>query len=356
MEITKTFKIIASTFAVILVLTGVVVLFKYISVINQRQGKATTKVVEVAKPVDPLSELQVNNKLFAEGVQASINGDYAGALVLLEKSKVGVEKVREKQIIDFNISDTKFNINRSSGAESFIELSKNESYSKRTRALAMVRVYLMYRKFNDPTILAAVVKGYAINAKTQKEQVYLFMKQIYAMYPFAYPAVLIANYELDSAKNANEANVIYSKYASDIYRSITEMKASSGELTETTSSMLARSNLLARLHLEFKAVPREEVEKSYEELVNYNQEKNVKVNKQYTLLYYANFESGIKDYVKAESVMNILLGETLETALKEALPTTNIDQQYPHLKQLAKNTQNQNIKTFIASIGSTFEN
>ncbi|MDB5259780.1 MAG: hypothetical protein JWN37_11 [Candidatus Nomurabacteria bacterium] len=301
---------------------------------------------------DTFSGLQIANKDFSIGVQKATNGDFAGALESFKKSKEVAKTDSQLAIIDFNIADSSFNIDRSVGINNFIQLSKNPTYPARTRGLAMIRAYLMYAKFHDQNLLKQIATENNIIWTTEKEVIYTYMNQIYNLYPFAFPAIYIVQGKLDSINDKSEAINTYNQYSAAIIKNISEMKLNSGEGTETTSSMLNHVILQSRLNIEFNALPIDQVEKSYEDLINYDQQTNNRSNKQYTLTAYANFESGIKNFSKAENVIKLLLAEDLHPALKESLPTMDIKTRYPYLLELRKNTTDKKIIDFIDYIGS----
>ena len=336
---TKIFKIVILVFA-ILASVGLSYFF-----LAKKQDRVSLV------PVDGYVEIQSSNSSFAEGAEAAMRGDYEAALALFEKSKKESATEREKGIIDFNIADTRFKIDRISGIEDFITLSKNENYERRTRALAMVRAYLMYLKYNDQTILIKLANEYGIPWTTGGEVINTYMKQVYELYPFAYPAISMLRHDLFSVKTKEEALALYSPFAPQINEDIEKMKQNIGEATEVTSTMLLRAKLFSSLHLRFNAVSKEEVEKSFEDLINYSQTKNLRVNIQYALLTYADFEGGAKDYQKAVQVLNILLSGPLDSAVTEALSKTATST-YPYLLSVSENTESKDIKEFIAGIGS----
>jgi hypothetical protein len=101
------------------------------------------------------------------------------------------------------------------------------------------------------------------------------MQMQYALNPYVGSAVYIANQLIQAVPidKPEMAKRIYDIYNSPILKGIKFTKNNPGELTEATSAMLGRANLMANLHMRFKIIPRTEVEAAYKELVEFDQEK-----------------------------------------------------------------------------------
>lgn len=346
---TKTFKIIALVSLVLIAMSFIAFLLQKN---RTNQGATTSTGTNTGTEVDGYAETLSSNPLFAKGVGAVIEGNYQVALDSFEESKKNAVSEREKGIIDFNIADARFNLDRPSGIDDFIALSKNENYEKRTRAMAMLRAYLMYSKYNDPNILLKLALAYDIPWEDRRLVVNSYMEKIYDIYPLAYPVIVKIQYEVRSASTTKEqALAAYTPFAQTISSDIEDMKKNTGEGTGLTSTMLAKANLLSSLYLRFGAVTKEEVEKAYEDLINYDQSKNLKVNMQFALLAYSNFASGAKDYAKADSIINILASSPLEASVIEALSKTSTTT-YAYIVESSRTTSNQNLKDLAALIGS----
>jgi hypothetical protein len=351
----KTFKIIT---VVVFILGAVVCILFVLYYVHKKQANLSPNVdtsIQLDKG-DTYSDLQTSNPSFEQGVQAIISGDSKQAVALFEKSKEKATSDSEKAVIDFNIASAKFNLDRASGVDDFIAVSKNELYPKRTRALAMIRAYLMYAKYNDQAVLLKLANGYGIQWTGTSDVINSYMKRVYKLYPFAYPAIIIVEHNIASLKDKNKDQVLakYTPFAQVITNDITIMKGNSGESTELTSTMLANARLLGILNIRFGAISKTEVEKAYEDLINYDQTKNLKVNMQFALLSYSVFESAAKDYAKADQVIGILASSPLESSVKEFLSKTSTST-YPYLFGLSSKTSSQSVRDLVATIGTAIK-
>ncbi len=274
---------------------------------------------------DGLQELKASNPQFQDAVKMSENKEYSGAIDLLKKTKEAVTSSGEKAIIDFNISSNNFALDRLAGVKSFLELAKNEQNPVRTRALAMQRIFLMYKKYNDESVLRAIAQEMWIEWTTPEAVELAYVKAGYALFPFPSFAVYLMYEDVKKAKDKDEALKIYQKYKSEIDPGIKLQQSFPGEQAEVTSTMLSMVNMQARLHTEYdKSVSREEVEASYRALVEYDQKKWLTTNKQWTLLYYGEFLAKIGDVENAEKTLLILITDWLESSLLEALPKSKV--------------------------------
>lgn len=143
------------------------------------------------------------------------------------------------------------------------------------------------------------------------------MKKAYEIYPLPGSALLLMQSELNSINNRNDALAVYKKYKINIDRGISEMQKTQGELTEATSAMLYRAQKVGNLYRDYAISSREEVESLYKDLIQFDQDRKLTINKQYALVYYANFLADIGDNTAAESILSILLADRLEAALVE---------------------------------------
>ncbi|MBC7498350.1 hypothetical protein H7170_01780 [Candidatus Gracilibacteria bacterium] len=276
----------------------------------------------VVVQVDKFLSIQDANPLFAEAIKLSRNQDFTGSLDILNKIKQTSTSIDEKSIVDFNISINKFFLDRIEGTLSYIDLSKETSYPPRIRALALQRIYLMYRKYNDTTILRKAVDSLGIVWISEDQAKLEYMKKAYEIYPLPGSALLLMQSELNSINNRNDALAVYKKYKINIDRGISEMQKTQGELTEATSAMLYRAQKVGNLYRDYAISSREEVESLYKDLIQFDQDRKLTINKQYALVYYANFLADIGDNTAAESILSILLADRLEAALVEGLPKT----------------------------------
>ena len=149
-----------------------------------------------------------------------------------------------------------------------------------------------------------------------------YMQQSYNLYPMAGPAIYLMRDELSKVDNRWDALNIYNRYKPQIDLSIDEMRQYSGESAELTSAMLWMNKILARLYIDYAFSTRTDVEKGYKALIQFDQEKWFTINKQYTLVYYADFLAEINDIDGAQKVIQILLEDGLDRSLIESLPKT----------------------------------
>jgi hypothetical protein len=169
---------------------------------------------------------------------------------------------------------------------------------------------------------------------TSSEEVALeYTKRAYEIYPLPGFWIKILATEIKNMQDSATILETFNKYKKDIDAGISFMQWNPGELTEATSSMLSRANLMAKLHIEHTLFVRSEIEKLYKDLIQFDQERWVTVNKQYTLLYYANFLAAATDDASAQKVIDILIHDGLEGALTEALPKYN-PQEFSALKAM----------------------
>lgn len=278
---------------------------------------------------DRFHELAESNEDFAQAIRLSWDTNYTGAIALLEQVKKQLKLEKDKAIIDFNISSNVFELDRLSGVQSFVALSKNPNYPERTRALAMQRIYLLHRKYADDDILRAIAREMQIPWTTVDNVTSQYMQLSYDLYPLPGSALYLLRDALVRAESQQEANIIYEKYKINIDSGIKFMKSTTGELVEATSAMLARARILELLYTRFWLVTREEVESAYRELAQFDQEINFQVNKQYALLSYANFLFSIGEVSHAQRILLIIMNDGLNPALIESLPQSS---NFPYIK------------------------
>lgn len=121
------------------------------------------------------------------------------------------------------------------------------------------------------------------------------MKKSYEIYPLPGSALFLMQTEINDVDNRDDALLVYKKYQIKIDRGILEMKNTQGELTEATSAMLSRAQRIGNLYRDYAISSREEVESLYKDLIQFDQDKKLTTNKQYSLVYYANFLADIGD-------------------------------------------------------------
>lgn len=279
-----------------------------------------TQQSKTATWADRFLTLQSTNPLFSQAVDLSKNQDYTWALALLEKAKNVAKSNNERAIIDFNIASNTFALNRMDGARSYTDLAKNPAYEARVRALSMQRIYLMYRKYWDADILRAATEAMGIVWISEDQSTREYMKKAYELYPLPGSTLFLMQQELGDVSSKSDAEAIYQKYKLVIDTGILAMQKSAWELTEATSAMLLRARIFGDLHKDYAIISRGDIEQLYKTLIQFDQEKWLIVNKQYTLVYYANFLADINDVVAAQNIITILLQSDLNPALKEWLP------------------------------------
>lgn len=143
------------------------------------------------------------------------------------------------------------------------------------------------------------------------------MNRAYDIYPLPGSALFLMQIAINDVNNRDDALIVYKKYKINIDRGISEMQKTQGELTEATSAMLSRAQRIGNLYRDYAISSREEVESLYKDLIQFDQDKKLTTNKQYALVYYANFLADIGDNAAAESILSILLADRLEAALVE---------------------------------------
>jgi hypothetical protein len=299
-----------------------------------------------------MQQLRDKNKPYRQGLELARQGDLEEAVRMLTESRALATNVDEKAVIDFTIAGASFDLKRSTGIENFIALAKNESYKERTRALAMVRGYLLYAKYNDPDVLMQLATAFGIPWTIPEVVINDYMKMVLDLHPFAFARIKVIDFELNSISDSLVAEQLYRVHKDSILADISELKKSSGEGTELTSTMLAHAGLLDRLALQYEAVPISEVEAAYQQLIDFGNARGFVVNKQYSLLYYANFLAGASEYEKATAMVELLLKEGANPALTEALPRFDRWSEMPHLETLMSTTTNTDVAAFIETIGA----
>lgn len=272
------------------------------------------------RPVDAYTKVTEWTSAAKEAKRLSENKDYTGAIALLVMTKDQTASPVEKSIFDFNIAANTFSLDRISGARTFMDLAKNPSYPPRTRALAMQRIYLMYRSYNDESILQSIASEMSIPWTSPDEVILEYMKRANLLYPLPGSAIYLLKNELTTITTKEQAEMALAKYKTDIDANIILMQDHPGELVEVTSAMLWRANIMAQLYRDYDIGTKGEVEMLYRDLIQFDQTKWLAINKQYTLLYYANFLADTWDREWAEKTLQILLTDWLHPNLVESLP------------------------------------
>ncbi len=335
---------------VFFVFIALVVVYGIPQVLQQLQNGDTEKSVG---PTDPLVVLQDKNEPYAQALSQIKAGNYADALVSLESGKALATTPEEHANIDFAIADVKLNLNRSEGIDAYSALALDTAYPERTRALSLLRAFLMYKKFNDVAMLQQIAENHSIKWTIPEQVTYEVMRQIADLHAFPYAQVKMLEFELLSVSDNLVAQQLFNQQNPLILASIESQKPYSGERTELTSAMLGYANLLSQLYFNFSAVSSTTVSAAYEDLIEYDIAQNIQVNKQYTMLAYANFLAGNGQFDKADRLINLLLEESLTPALQESLPKTDIQVAYPYLySALLPGTLDEKVKSFISSIGN----
>ncbi len=329
-----------------------VVFFTSIFKVTPKTNAPTSEQTELQN--DPIQKLKDANASYRTGIELSRQGKMQEAISSFEEAKALSTSNHEKSTIDFNIALTKFDLTRTDGIDAFVALSKNETYPDRTRALAMTRAFLLYSKYSDVKLLQKLASNYDIPWTIPEEVTYQYMKKINDLYPFPIARIRMIDYELNQITDGPVAKQLYEANLNSITAGIENLKESSGEQTELTSSMLAHARLLDRLALQYGVVTFSEVETAYQTLIDYDNARDLTTNKQYALLYYANFLSGAGDFKKAVSMLDLILGN-IDPALAEALPRLDAGVRLPHLVFILENTDKTEISNFIKSIGSKLQ-
>lgn len=316
---------------------------------HAKRGSSTLDEDENYK--DQYTALQAQFPEFKQGVLKMTEWSYTGAIDLFNEVSPKLSNNIQKSILDFNIAQSQYEIDRKVGGELFVTLSKNESYPKRTRALALQRAYLLYVKYNDPLILKQIIDWYGKKAWNIQDASTQIMQMQYTLNPHVGSALYIASQLIQAVPidKPEMAKRIYYQYNPSILKGIKFTKNNPGELTEATSAMLGRANLIANLYIRFKIIPRTEVEAAYKELIEFDQENWLPVNQQYALLYYADFLAEIKDATAVIWIMAKITKQNLQTALLEALPRS---QEFLNLKAIPLGTIDSASQELVDYIGS----
>lgn len=295
-------------------------------------------------------EIQDKNKEFQNGNNALINGDSTWAIEHFEKSKDWLTSASGLAIIDFNIASARFEQDRNNGVASYSDLANNELYPRRTRALALHRAYLMYRRYNDESLLRTLAEKNNIVWTNTEEVKYKYMLKSYWLYPLPGSSIFLMKVELSNVTSKEDAELVVSRYKESIEAGISAMKERSWELVEATSAMLGYNNVLGSLFVKYALGSREILEKNYKELIQFDQERNFTTNKQYTFLYYWDFLAQIGDYRSAVSILQLLASESLDRSLIEALPKSK---EFTSLSKIPSDLiNNPDISKIINEIGS----
>ncbi len=337
-----------------LVVVTLVFIFFFNALVLQKKAPAleNSKPETVTASPDPVLALKDSNVSFKNGTELVRKGEFEAALSLLNEAREQSQNSVERSVIDFVIGDTTFEINRSEGLRLLSAVAKNPEYSERTRALAMLRAFLMYFKFSDEVLLRQLSVEHDIPWTIPEEVSYQYMKKLDALYPFAFARIWMIEYELNTIRDGPVAKQLYESSKQAIESNIEDLENWSGEVVELTSTMGAHARLLSRLSLEYDAVSTEEVSRAFETLIDFDDARDLTVNKQYTLIYYADFLSGIGDFDKASKMLRLVLDEGLHPALAESLPRFDRSVKLPRLEVLRENSADQIVIDFISSIGT----
>ena len=295
--------------------------------------------------------LEKNYPEYREANLALIGWDNVKAFEIYSKLILDLTNPEERSIVEFGIAQSKFNTDRKSGADLFIALSKNETYPKRTRALALQRMYLWAVNYNDPMILKQIIDSYEKRAINIADATNKIMQIQFELDPYVGSAVWIASSLINSvpADKPDIADSIYKQYEPYITKTITQMKNNPGEQVELTSAMLGRAGILAWLHTRFKKVPRTEVDAAFMEIITYSTQWSLVNNQQYSMLQYADFLMANGDKEKAITQLKNIIERWLTPALTEALPKSI---KYPALTSIPLDWEDQDVQELIKFIGS----
>lgn len=304
---------------------------------------------------DPVQLLKESNPDFKSATELGNQKKFSDALTSFEKARLLATDNQELSIIDFAIADTKFNIVRNDGIESFNAVAKNPAYPERTRALAMIRAFLLYFKYEDQAMLGQLANAHDIPWTIPEEVTYQYMRKVSDLYPFALARIWMLDYELNQIVEAPVAKQMYGVNRDSILQNIDDLKKWSGERMELTSTMSAHARLLSRLSVQYDAIPVTDVQAAFESLIDYGNTHGLTTNKQYTLLYYANFLSGAGEFDKAVLMIEMILKEGLDPAVAEALPRFDSQVRLPYFKPLVLNTKNEAVIAFVETIGSDLQ-
>lgn len=297
---------------------------------------------------DRLSFLKEKNLDVSNAITLWYNKNYTGAIEVLEKVKLTIDSPKDLSVLDYIISDNRFALDRIDWVMSYIALAKNINYPARTRALAMQKAYLMYKKYNDANILTTIINGMDISWTNSGQVIVDYMNISHNLYPLPNSGIFLMNKDISLATKKEDIYAIYIKHITEIENAITSMQKYSGELTEVTSAMLSLTNIKASLYRKYELISRSEVERDYKKLVQFDQEKQMYINQQYALLYYANFLASIEDFDAAQNILTILLEKSLYPALVESIPKYR---DFPYIKSMTGVTDEKinNLINFIWS-------
>lgn len=333
-----------------LIVIALVIFLFNVLVVNRSipENPATNAVISE----DPLQVLRDSNLPFKEGIERVRRGEYQAAIESLNQARQLAQSPTDRSMIDFVIGDTTFELNRTEGIRLLSVTAKTTEYSERTRALAMLRAFLMYFKYSDEDLLRQLAVEHEILWTIPEEVSYQYMKKLDALYPFAFARIWMIGYELNTIKEGIVAKQLYEQSRSGIESNIEDLKKWSGEVVELTSTMSANARLLSRLALEYDAVSSEDVSTAFETLIDYDDARDLIVNKQYALVHYADFLSGAGEFEKAAQMIRMVTDEGPRPALIEGLPKFDRSVLLPNLELLLKNSTDQVVIDFITSIGS----
>ncbi len=295
--------------------------------------------------------MESTNSFFKEGIELSNNKNYTGAIEVLEQAKTLTKDVDQLAIIDFSISVSKFGIDPVIWVQSYLDLADNRLYPARTRALAMQRMYLSYVRSNDTDLFWVMRDWLSMSGASDSEIKLAFMKKAYEIYPLPGSMLYLMQVELASVNNRTDAITVYNKYQPKIDDGIKIMANSAGELIEATSAMLWSAQILGNLYRDYAISNRKEVESFYKNLIQFDQEKKITTNKQYSLVYYANFLADIGDNEGAQKVIKTFLEEEIRPVVREGLPKTK---NLTWLRNM-ENITDPDIQSFIQFLGPTIQ-
>ncbi len=306
---------------------------------------------EIENNLSAIRALEKNYPEYREANLALNAWDNVKAFEIYSKLILELTNPVERSIVDFGMAQSKFNSDRKSGIDLFIALSKNETYPKRTRALALQRMALWSVNYNDPMILKQIIDSYEMKAISIADAMNKIMQIQFELDPYVGSAVWIAASLISTvpADKPDIADSIYKQYEPFITKAIAQMKNNPGEQVELTSAMLGRASILAGLHTRFKKVPRTEVDDAFKEIITYSTQWSLANNQQYSMLQYADFLMANGDKEKAITQLKNITERWLTPALTEALPKSI---KYPALTSIPLDWEDQDIQELIKFIGS----
>ena len=319
---------------------------------NSDTDEGSAKVLdEIENNLSAIRALEKNYPEYREANLALIAWDNVKAFEIYSKLILDLTNPVERSIVDFGMAQSKFNTDRKSGIDLFIALSKNETYPKRTRALALQRMTLWSINYNDPMILKQIIDSYEMKAISIADATNKIMQIQFELDPYVGSAVWLASSLISTvpADKPDIADSIYKQYEPFITKTIAQMKNNPGEQVELTSAMLGRASILARLHTRYKKVPRTEVDDAFKEIITYSTQWSLTNNQQYSMLQYADFLMANGDKEKAITQLKNITERWLTPALTEALPRSI---QYPALTSIPLDWEDQDIQELIKFIGS----